>query len=228
MRYLSLLVLLFLASYASAQKNVIDKIIAVVGEEIVLKSDIENQFLHEQSQGLVNSSTDSRTRILENLLVQKLLVAQAKIDSIEVTDTEVENALNSQLEQYVQHIGSRERLETYFGKSYEDIKNEMRNPLREQMITQRMQSKIVENVRVTPSEVRYFYRKFNKDSLPEVPDKKVYADVFPTAQLHCHTGHKYPALHHPHAVPAHHRLSGLQKRLQQQGHLLQTHLQVPG
>ena len=171
MRYLSLLVLLFLASYASAQKNVIDKIIAVVGEEIVLKSDIENQFLHEQSQGLVNSSSDSRTRILENLLVQKLLVAQAKIDSITVTDTEVENALNSQLEQYVQHIGSRERLETYFGKSYEDIKNEMRTPLREQMITQRMQSKIVDNVRVTPSEVRYFYRKFNKDSLPEVPDK---------------------------------------------------------
>ena len=83
MRYLSLLVLLFLASYASAQKNVIDKIIAVVGEEIVLKSDIENQFLHEQSQGLVNSSSDSRTRILENLLVQKLLVAQAKIDSID-------------------------------------------------------------------------------------------------------------------------------------------------
>lgn len=171
MRYSSLLVLLFLVSYASAQKNVIDKIIAVVGEEIVLKSDIENQFLHEQSQGLVSSSSDSRTRILENLLVQKLLVAQAKIDSITVTDTEVENALNSQLEQYVQHIGSRERLETYFGKSYEDIKNEMRNPLREQMITQRMQAKIVENVRVTPSEVRYFYRKFNKDSLPEVPDK---------------------------------------------------------
>lgn len=171
MRYLSLLVLLFLVSYASAQKNVIDKIIAVVGEEIVLKSDIENQFLHEQSQGLVSSSSDSRTRILENLLVQKLLVAQAKIDSITVTDTEVENALNSQLEQYVQHIGSRERLETYFGKSYEDIKNEMRNPLREQMITQRMQAKIVENVRVTPSEVRYFYRKFNKDSLPEIPDK---------------------------------------------------------
>ena len=78
-----------------------------MGEEIVLKSDIENQFLHEQSQVLVNSSADSRTRILENLLVQNLLVAQAKIDSIEVTDTEVENALNSQLEQYVQHIGSR-------------------------------------------------------------------------------------------------------------------------
>ena len=171
MRYLSLLVLLFLASYASAQKNVIDKIIAVVGEEIVLKSDIENQFLHEQSQGLVNSSTDSRTRILENLLVQKLLVAQAKIDSIEVTDTEVENALNSNWSNTCNisvpgnvwkptsenHTRtSRTKCVTRFGP---------------QMITQRMQSKIVENVRVTPSEVRYFYRKFNKDSLPEVPDK---------------------------------------------------------
>ncbi|MFR4038563.1 MAG: hypothetical protein ACLTZT_12880 [Butyricimonas faecalis] len=164
MKYLSLLVLLFLASYASAQKNVIDKIIAVVGEEIVLKSDIENQFLHEQSQGLVNSSSDSRTRILENLLVQKLLVAQAKIDSIEVTDTEVENALNSQLEQYVQHIGSRERLETYFGKSYEDIKNEMRT----RFATDDHAKNAIQNRgkrSVTPSEVRYFYRKFNKDSL---------------------------------------------------------------
>ncbi len=171
MRYLSLLVLLFLASYVSAQKNVVDKIVAIVGEEIVLKSDIENQLLHEQSQTIVNSTKDARARIFENLLVQKLLVAQAKIDSVTVTDTEVENALNSQLDQYVRHIGSRERLETYFGKSYDDIKNEMRAPLREQIITQQMQSKIVNNVRVTPSEVRYFYRKFNKDSLPEVPDK---------------------------------------------------------
>lgn len=171
MRYLSLFVLLFLVSYVSAQKNVVDKIVAIVGEEIVLKSDIENQLLHEQSQSIINSTTDARARIFENLLVQKLLVAQAKIDSVTVTDTEVENALNSQLDQYVHHIGSRERLETYFGKSYEDIKNEMRAPLREQMITQQMQSKIVNNVRVTPSEVRYFYRKFNKDSLPDVPDK---------------------------------------------------------
>ena len=134
MRYLSLLVLLFLASYASAQKNVIDKIIAVVGEEIVLKWDIENQFLHEQSQGLVNSSSDSRTRILENLLVQKLLVAQAKIDSITVTDTEVENALNSQLEQYVASIsvhGNAWKLISV--NETEDIKNEMRTPLRERI-----------------------------------------------------------------------------------------------
>lgn len=171
MRYLSLLVLLFLATYVSAQNNVIDKIVAVVGEEIVLKSDIENDLLHAQSQGTIAPGTDPRAQIFENKLIQKLLLAQAKIDSVTVTDSEVENALNSQLEQYVQHIGSRERLEAYFGKSYDDIKNEMRNPLRDQMITQRMQGKIVGNVRITPSEVRYFYRKFNKDSLPEVPAK---------------------------------------------------------
>lgn len=171
MRYLSLLILLFLASYASAQKNVIDKIIAVVGEEIVLKSDIENDFLHEQTRSAIANQADAKAQIFENRLVQKLLMAQAKIDSIAVSDTEVEAQLNSQLEEYVRNIGSREKLESYFGKSYEEIKNEMRTPLREQMITGRMQQKIVENVRVTPSEVRYFYRKFNKDSLPEVGDK---------------------------------------------------------
>lgn len=171
MRYLSLLILLFLASYASAQKNVIDKIIAVVGEEIVLKSDIENDLLHAQTQSAIANTADAKAQIFENRLVSKLLMAQAKIDSITVTDSEVEAQLNSQLELYIQNIGSREKLEGYFGKSYEEIKNEMRTPLREQMITGRMQQKIVENVRVTPSEVRYFYRKFNKDSLPEVGDK---------------------------------------------------------
>ncbi len=171
MRYLSLLILLFLASYASAQKNVIDKIIAVIGEEIVLKSDIENDLLHAQTQSAVANMADAKAQIFENRLVSKLLMAQAKIDSIMVTDSEVEAQLNSQLELYIQNIGSREKLEGYFGKSYEEIKNEMRTPIREQMITNRMQQKIVENVRVTPSEVRYFYRKFNKDSLPEVGDK---------------------------------------------------------
>lgn len=171
MRYLSLLILLFLASYASAQKNVIDKIIAVIGEEIVLKSDIENDLLHAQTQSAVANTADAKAQIFENRLVSKLLMAQAKIDSIMVTDSEVEAQLNSQLELYIQNIGSREKLEGYFGKSYEEIKNEMRTPIREQMITNRMQQKIVENVRVTPSEVRYFYRKFNKDSLPEVGDK---------------------------------------------------------
>ena len=171
MRYLSLLILLFLASYASAQKNVIDKIIAVVGEEIVLKSDIENDLLHAQTQSAIANTADAKAQIFENRLVSKLLMAQAKIDSITVSDSEVEAQLNSQLELYIQNIGSREKLEGYFGKSYEEIKNEMRTPLREQMITGRMQQKIVENVRVTPSEVRYFYRKFNKDSLPEVGDK---------------------------------------------------------
>lgn len=171
MRYLSLLILLFLASYASAQKNVIDKIIAVVGEEIVLKSDIENDLLHEQTRSAIANTADAKAQIFENRLVSMLLMAQAKIDSITVTDSEVETQLNSQLELYIQNIGSREKLESYFGKSYEEIKNEMRTPLRKQMITGRMQQKIVENVRITPSEVRYFYRKFNKDSLPEVGDK---------------------------------------------------------
>ena len=83
---LLLLVLSILSVYLSAQSNVVDKIVAIVGEEIILKSDIENEFLSEQSQGIISSSSDYRADILEKQLIQKLLVAQAKIDSIVVTE----------------------------------------------------------------------------------------------------------------------------------------------
>lgn len=172
MRYLSLVVLLFIATCTKAQNNVIDKIVAIVGEEIVLKSDIENELLHlQQSQGVVTNTLNMRDQIFEEKLIQKLLLAQAKVDSIMVTDDEVENQLNSQIEFYIQQTGSQEQLERYFGKSLEEIKNEMRPYMRDNMITQRMQAKIVENVRVTPSEVRFFYKKLNKDSLPDIPAK---------------------------------------------------------
>ena len=92
---LLLLVLSILSVYLSAQSNVVDKIVAIVGEEIILKSDIENEFLSEQSQGIISSSSDYRVDILEKQLIQKLLVAQAKIDSIVVTEDEVEAEVNS-------------------------------------------------------------------------------------------------------------------------------------
>lgn len=173
MRYLIVLALTLLIGYASAQnKNVVDKIIAVVGEEIVLKSDIENEILHlRQSEGGFIENADTRALLLERLLINKLLLAQAKIDSIVVTDEQVEKQLNSQIEFYIRQSGSQEKLEAYFGKTLDEIKNEMRNPMKESLITRQMQQKIVGDARVTPSEVRFFYKQFNKDSLPEVGDK---------------------------------------------------------
>lgn len=170
-KYLWLSVSLVLCSTAFAQKNVVDKIVAIVGEEIILKSDIENAYLQEQGQGLVSSSADYRTELLERQLVQKLLMAQAQIDSIFVTEDQVENAVDRQIEFFIGNAGSKERLEAYFGKPIEEIKDDMRAPFRERLITEQMQQKIVEKIRITPSEVRSYFKKLPKDSLPEMPDR---------------------------------------------------------
>ncbi|MFR7823976.1 MAG: SurA N-terminal domain-containing protein [Odoribacter splanchnicus] len=157
-KVLLLLVLSFSFSFIFAQKNVIDKIVAIVGDEIILQSDIENAFLQQQGQGIISSSPDYKAEILEQQLVQKLLMAQAQIDSIIVSDEEVENAVSSQIEFFISNIGSQERLEKYFGKSIQEIKDDMRNPLKEQLITEQMQQKIVEKIRITPSEVKLFQK----------------------------------------------------------------------
>ena len=170
-KYLLLLILSFQFGYIFAQKNVVDKIIAIVGEEIILKSDIENAYLQQQGQGIVSSSPDYKAELLENQLIQKLLMAQAQIDSISVTEDQVENAVAGQVEYFISNIGSQERLEQYFGKPLEQIKDDMRRPLREQLITEQMRQKIVEKIRITPSEVRNYFKKIPKDSLPEMPDR---------------------------------------------------------
>ena len=162
-KVLLLLVLSFSFSFIFAQKNVIDKIVAIVGDEIILQSDIENAFLQQQGQGIISSSPDYKAEILEQQLVQKLLMAQAQIDSIIVSDEEVENAVSSQIEFFISNIGSQERLEKYFGKSIQEIKDDMRNPIKEQLITEQMQQKIVEKIRITPSEVRSYFKKIPKD-----------------------------------------------------------------
>lgn len=168
---LLLLVLSVLSAYLSAQNNVVDKIVAIIGEEIILKSDIENEFLSEQSQGVISSSSDYRADILEKQLIQKLLVAQAKIDSIVVTEDEVESEINNRIQYFTSVLGSKERVESYFNKSLLDIKNDLRAPTREKLIAESMQQHIVDKIRSTPSEIKAYYKKLAKDSLPDIPDK---------------------------------------------------------
>lgn len=170
-RFLLIFTLLFQIGHLAAQKNVVDKIIAVVGDEIILKSDIENEYLQEQGRGLMSASSDYKAELLEQRLMQKLLLAQSKVDSISVSETEVESEITSRIEYMVADIGSIERLESFFGKPMEEIKNDMRTPMREQLIANRMQQHIVEKIRVTPSEVKAYFKKLPKDSLPDMPDK---------------------------------------------------------
>lgn len=168
---LLLLALSVLSGYIFAQNNVVDKIVAIVGEEIILKSDIETEFLSEQSQGLISSSSDYRADILEKQLIQKLLVAQAKIDSIVVTEDEVESEINNRIQYFTSVLGSQERVESYFNKPLADIKNDLRAPTREKLIAESMQQHIVDKIRSTPSEIKSYYKKLAKDSLPDIPDK---------------------------------------------------------
>ncbi|GHV63974.1 peptidylprolyl isomerase [Bacteroidia bacterium] len=171
MKKVVLLLFLPLLCSVFAQKNVVDKIIAVIGEEVILKSDIENEFLQEQGQQMISSSGDYRADILEKLLIQKLLIAQARLDSVITTEADVESEVAQRIEYFVNALGSRERVESYFNKSIDEITNELRSPTREKLTAENMQQHIVQNLRVTPSEVRTYYRKLSKDSLPDIPDK---------------------------------------------------------
>ncbi len=149
---------------------ILDRIVAVVGEYRILQSDIENQYLQNRAQG-IDMPGDPKCSILEDYLAQKLLVNQAKIDSVLVSDSEVEMELDGRLQYFIQMIGSQEALEEYFGKSILQIKEDMRESVHESILTRRMQGTITADVRVTPSEVRDFYNSLPRDSIPYIDSK---------------------------------------------------------
>lgn len=154
---------------SNAQDNMIDNIIAVVGNQVVLKSDVENRFLSLQAQGYTSGSVDLKTEIFEDLLIQKLMIAQAQIDSIEVTDQEVENDLDRKMEMYIQRIGSKEKLEQYFNKTILEMKNDLRDDTRDEKIKEKMQAEITKDIHTTPAEVREYFNSIKEDSLPIIP-----------------------------------------------------------
>ena len=164
--------LLLMALPAFSQNHepqVIDKVVAVVGKNIILQSDIENQYLQYRLQGAMDGTAQSvRCEILSDMLFQKLMLNQAEMDSITVTDDKVEAEMESKLQYFISRIGSQERLEEYFGKSVSDIKDEVRQSVRDNMLQQQVLRAVTENVTVTPSEVKAFYNRLPKDSIPMV------------------------------------------------------------
>ncbi len=152
---------------ANAQAKIIDRIVAVVGEFYILQSDIESMKLQNEAEGIV-SQGDMKCDILEEFLTQKLLVNQAKVDSVEVGDNDVEMELDGRLQYFIGMIGSQEALEDYFGKSIIEIKEDMRESVREQLITGRMQGTITADITVTPSETREYYNNLPSGSVPYI------------------------------------------------------------
>ena len=167
--FIALMLLALPMMAQNREPQVVDKVVAVVGKNIILQSDIENQYIQYRLQGMAEGTgKEVRARILEDLLLQKLMLNQAEMDSITVTDDQVELQMDQRIRYFVSRLGSQEKMEEQFGKSLSEIKDEVRQAVKDQMLQEQVQMKIMENVIVTPKEVRNFYNDIPKDSLPTI------------------------------------------------------------
>jgi peptidyl-prolyl cis-trans isomerase SurA len=154
-------------SAANAQRQVLDKIVAVVGGNIILKSDVELGYSNYLIQGNQPNS-DVKCSILQNLVSQKLLAAQAVIDSIEVKEDEIDNEVDRRMRSMTQRAGGEEKLETFLGRSVIQYKDEIRPDVKELLISERMRAKITDKINTTPQDVERFFKAIAKDSLPTI------------------------------------------------------------
>ena len=167
--------LLTLTSFSLSAQS-IDKIEAVLGDEIILTSEIESQYLQYLSQGNIKS-TEIRCQIVEDLLFQKLLVNQAKLDSLVVSNDEVEDEVNKRLSYFETQLGSVQKVEDYFGKSKANIKLELGKVIKDQFMAQKMQTKLTSSLKVTPAEVKESYALLLDAEIPTMPTQVEVAQI---------------------------------------------------
>lgn len=206
LKYFKLFFLLSLATNVFAQENTgmpVEGIVGVVGRNIILKSEVDAQYESFVRQGLDRSSI-TECRVLEDLLFQKLLVHHAEIDSVIVSDDEVESNMDRRLQQLIAQMGGDKRkLEEYYGKSIIEIKEEMRPLMKEQLTAQRMQFSITDGVEVTPTEIQEYYKKIPQDSLPLINTEVELAQLV-----------KYPEVSKEAEQEVIEKLDGLKERIQ--------------
>lgn len=153
---------LLIMSLQVVAQPVLDKVIGVVGKYPILLSDLQNNILERENQG----EPINQCNAFETLVFQKLLVAQADRDSITVSDQEVDTELDRRMSYYIQQFGSEEKLEQFYGKRTNVLKDELRADVQEQLIADKMNGKITGDVKLTPAEIRLFYSRIPQDSLP--------------------------------------------------------------
>ncbi len=151
----------------SQQTKVIDQVAAVVGSKIILLSDIEKQYNQFVLQG-AEKGEESKCSVFDQLILQKLLVNQAEIDSVIVTEAQVDAELDKRMRYYIKQIGSEDKLEEYFHSTIIQLKSELRDLIKDQMTVQTMQSKITKEVTATPNDVREYFGAIPADSVPYI------------------------------------------------------------
>lgn len=168
MKRLLYICLLVAALPCMAQDNIIDEVIWIVGDEAILRSEVEEERLRAQYEGQAIPG-DPYCVIPEQLAIQKLFLHQAELDSVEVSESTVSHQVDMRMNYYISQIGSKEKMEEYFRKTSSEIREEMMKSVRNQMTIQQMQQKLTANIKPTPAEIRRFYNSLPQDSIPMMP-----------------------------------------------------------
>jgi peptidyl-prolyl cis-trans isomerase SurA len=163
------MLLVSVISYGQGQQGVsLDKIIARVDNHYILNSELEDMYNQYKAEG---RTAPEKCQLLESLIINKMLLAKAEIDSVTVDDKEVDGELNAKMNYMIQRFGSEKNIVEAYGKSVENLKGELRQQVKEQKIVEKMQRTISGNVKITPAEVRKFFNAIPKDSLPYIPSE---------------------------------------------------------
>lgn len=174
-------IFIFLAAILNAQPQLLDKVVAVVGKNPLLLSEVETNLLQQKDRAGLKEN--ARCRVFEDLLFQKLLLSQADRDSVVVSDGELENELNRRIQYYVGMLGGEEKFEAFYGKRISVFKDELRDDVRDQLMAQKMQQKITGDSKLTPSEVRAFFNTIPEDSLPIINSELEIAHIVKTPPI---------------------------------------------
>jgi len=156
--------------------QIIDKIIGVAGNEILLHSELEAAIM-QITQGKATVSREQRCEIFENLLYEKLLLNQAKVDSVEVSDAEVQVQVARRIDYFIQMFGSVEEFEKYYGKTQTQLKDEYFDMIKDQLLVQRMEDQITKNAKVTPSDIQKYFNSVPTDSIPLIGEQIQYSKI---------------------------------------------------
>lgn len=160
-----------LVSASSFAQVTADGIVAVVGSNIILKSEVEDRHVNYVRQGFMENTDKDKCEAFEELLFEKLMVHRAEIDSVVISEEEVDGTIEQRMAMLTQQMGSEERVEEYYNKSMPELKEMLKPIVYESLVAQRMQQRINRNVEVTPSEVRAFYNSLSVDSIPLINEQ---------------------------------------------------------
>ncbi|MDD4529478.1 MAG: peptidylprolyl isomerase, partial [Bacteroidales bacterium] len=167
-----------------AQTNVLDKVIAVVGKNMIKQSELETTYLQQkESFGIIDEPFDIKCEIFESLLINKLMLHQSEIDSISITDEQINREMDNRINYMIRSSGSKENLEKQMNKSVSDIKEYYKDVIKESLLIKEINGKITSNVKITPKEVAEFYNNIPMDSLPMVEQEYEFSQIVITPKI---------------------------------------------